>query len=195
MSVSKRFLGGLAVAILSVSQLSTVAIADPPAWAPAHGWRAKNGDDKNTSKTYSRDDDAAYSGSVFGCNGDVLGSLVGGIAGAALGSQFGKGDGKTIAIISGAIVGVLAGGSIGRSVDVSNSECISQTLNNVPDAQPVVWQGSQDRTYSITPTNTFEVAPGAYCREYTSTAKVGSEKQQVQGTACRQPDGSWKIIG
>ncbi|MDF1750728.1 MAG: glycine zipper 2TM domain-containing protein [Alphaproteobacteria bacterium] len=193
MSKTKRLICGLAIGAFTLAQTPTIAFADPPPWAPAHGWRAKQGD--NHSKQRRDNDDTAYSGSIFGCNGDVLGSVVGGLAGAALGSQFGKGDGKTIAIISGAIVGVLAGGSIGRSVDVTNNNCISKTFETVPDSQPVVWQGQQDQTYSITPTNTFEVAPGAYCREYTSTATVSNQQQKVFGTACRQPDGTWKIIG
>lgn len=33
-----------------------------------------------------------------------------------------------------------------------------------------------------------------YCREYTRTIYVGGQAQQGYGTACQQPDGSWKII-
>lgn len=211
MTGSKRVFSALILAAFCVSQIPASAYATPPAHAPAHGWRDKHQNDRHRyddrfdknhhdkNAHYSRHakppQNSAYSGSLFGCNGDVLGGLVGGIAGAALGSQFGKGDGKIVAIISGAIVGVMAGGSIGRSVDITNNNCIAQTMEQIPDSQPVVWRGAQDRTYSITPTKTFEVAPGAYCREYTSTATVAGQQQQVYGTACRQPDGAWKIIG
>ena len=34
-----------------------------------------------------------------------------------------------------------------------------------------------------------------YCREYTRTVRVGGFTQQAYGTACLQPDGSWKIAG
>lgn len=34
---------------------------------------------------------------------------------------------------------------------------------------------------------------GAPCREYTTTVIVGGQEQSAYGTACRQPDGSWKI--
>ena len=37
-------------------------------------------------------------------------------------------------------------------------------------------------------------APSTYCREYTSTATVGGRPVETYGTACRQPDGSWKIV-
>lgn len=32
------------------------------------------------------------------------------------------------------------------------------------------------------------------CREYQSTAVINGKKQPTYGTACRQPDGSWRII-
>ena len=35
---------------------------------------------------------------------------------------------------------------------------------------------------------------GAYCREFQSEVVVGGEKQNAHGTACREPDGSWRIV-
>lgn len=35
---------------------------------------------------------------------------------------------------------------------------------------------------------------GVYCREYTQPVIVGGRKVSSYGTACQQPDGSWKII-
>ncbi|SVA64445.1 uncharacterized protein METZ01_LOCUS117299, partial [marine metagenome] len=35
---------------------------------------------------------------------------------------------------------------------------------------------------------------GSPCREFTTTVLIGGEEQQGYGTACRQSDGSWKII-
>ncbi len=33
-----------------------------------------------------------------------------------------------------------------------------------------------------------------YCREYTQRVQVGGRVQESYGTACQQPDGSWKIV-
>lgn len=33
-----------------------------------------------------------------------------------------------------------------------------------------------------------------YCREYQSSANIAGKTQKTYGTACRQPDGSWRII-
>jgi hypothetical protein len=38
-------------------------------------------------------------------------------------------------------------------------------------------------------------APAAQeCREYQSTAVIDGQPQQTVGTACRQPDGTWRIV-
>lgn len=34
----------------------------------------------------------------------------------------------------------------------------------------------------------------AYCREYQTTARINGALQKTYGTACRQPDGSWRIV-
>ena len=39
-----------------------------------------------------------------------------------------------------------------------------------------------------------ETAQMGPCREYITTATVNGEQQQTYGRACRQPDGSWKLI-
>ena len=47
---------------------------------------------------------------------------------------------------------------------------------------------------AITPVETYQTSSGEYCREYVQTITVGGERQQAYGTACRQPDGAWKIL-
>jgi hypothetical protein len=32
-----------------------------------------------------------------------------------------------------------------------------------------------------------------YCREYTKNVQIGNRTEQSYGTACQQPDGSWRI--
>lgn len=40
----------------------------------------------------------------------------------------------------------------------------------------------------------FYSRDGRQCREYQSTAMVGGRPQPVYGTACLEPDGSWRIV-
>lgn len=35
---------------------------------------------------------------------------------------------------------------------------------------------------------------GRYCREYQSQVTVGGQIQPAYGTACRMPDGAWRIV-
>lgn len=40
----------------------------------------------------------------------------------------------------------------------------------------------------------YQATDGRYCREYQATITVGGQQQQSFGTACLQPDGSWRIV-
>ncbi|MFC3674095.1 hypothetical protein [Ferrovibrio xuzhouensis] len=44
------------------------------------------------------------------------------------------------------------------------------------------------------PAPAVAAAPEPYCREYRSTSTVDSKPVPSYGKACRQPDGSWKIV-
>ncbi|HLO78980.1 MAG TPA: RT0821/Lpp0805 family surface protein, partial [Magnetospirillum sp.] len=56
------------------------------------------------------------------------------------------------------------------------------------------WNNPDSGHYgTVTPTRTYEAAPGQYCREYQQTINVGGQEQRSFGTACRQSDGSWRV--
>jgi surface antigen len=44
------------------------------------------------------------------------------------------------------------------------------------------------------PSRTYQTASGQYCREFQQTVTIAGEENQGFGTACRQSDGSWKIV-
>ncbi|MFQ5773127.1 MAG: RT0821/Lpp0805 family surface protein [Kiloniellaceae bacterium] len=166
----------------------------PPPWAPAHGYRAKHKRKDRHAEAYPYV--PPFDLGLGRCNREVLGSVLGGAAGAAIGAQIGRGDGQTAAIIGGAILGVLVGGSVGRMMDEVDQHCIGQALEHAPDGQAIVWKDpNAGAQYQVVPTQTFQRPDGRYCREYTTTATVGGRTQQVYGTACRQPDGSWQLNG
>src|SRR5919109_1467163 len=124
--------------------------------------------------------------------GGLGGAAAGGLLGAALG---GKGTG----IAAGAILGGLIGGAIGDRLDAADrakaSAAASQALESVPSGQSVAWRNPDSGNSGVvTPVRTYQTATGQYCREYTQTITVGGERHQSYGTACRQPDGTWKIV-
>ncbi|GMR08143.1 MAG: RT0821/Lpp0805 family surface protein [Gammaproteobacteria bacterium] len=121
------------------------------------------------------------------------GRVVGGILGGVLGAQVGKGKGRTIAIIAGTIAGVYIGGSIGKSMDENDRYRSQQALETNRTNQPASWTNPDNgNQYTVTPTNTYTASSGEPCREYTTEAVIDGRKEIIRGTACREPDGSWR---
>ena len=125
---------------------------------------------------------------------EEAGMIIGGILGGVLGAQVGKGHGQTAAIIAGTMIGSSIGGNIGRSMDETDRLKTAHTLETVRTGVSSSWVNPDTRNrYTVVPTRTYERSAGAPCREYTVDAVVGGKTQKVYGTACRQPDGSWKV--
>lgn len=123
--------------------------------------------------------------------GAVAGAVVGGV----VGSTIGGGTGRTVAIVAGTVAGALIGGSIGRKMDEADRIKAAQALERTPTGQHSTWKNPDNgNQYTVTPTRTYEASTGP-CREYTMDATVDGKQDQVRGTACRQPDGSWKSTG
>ncbi len=133
--------------------------------------------------------------SLTGCSTNQdTGTLVGGVAGGLLGSQFGGGGGRIAATIIGAGAGAFIGNQIGKSMDETDRLKAQQALNDSKTGQSTAWKNPDTGdSYTITPTKTYQ-KNDSYCREFTQTATVADKPQQVYGTACRQPDGTWKIV-
>lgn len=106
------------------------AKADPPDWAPAHGWRHHHGDDdeqqviivQQPAPVYAAPPPAAYAPPPPppACSGlqtsEVMGALAGAAGGGLVGSKFGKGSGKLATTGMGVAAGALVGDRVGRSL-------------------------------------------------------------------------------
>lgn len=174
-------------------------VADPPPWAPAHGYRAKN---KHKVKAdYRRYDEVAYVQKTrdYGiarstCNREAVGALVGGALGGLAGSQIGKGDGKVAAAVAGTIVGVLVGQSVGARMDQIDQACTGQAVERADDYQTVSWTNPDTGArYNVAPTGIYEMG-GRYCRGYVTRVIIDNTIETVEGRACREADGSWRKV-
>lgn len=47
---------------------------------------------------------------------------------------------------------------------------------------------------AIPASDPYRTSDGRYCREYQAQVIVNGAPQQSYGTACRQPDGSWRVV-
>ncbi|MCF8474788.1 MAG: glycine zipper 2TM domain-containing protein [Emcibacter sp.] len=131
-----------------------------------------------------------------------FGTFLGAIAGAAVGSAIGdNGDGTThfLAVTTGALAGAAIGNSIGKSLDDADRREMERNrqiaLETYASGQTATWynpDSGNSGTYRPKPAYQDEV--GAYCREYQQTITIGGKTEEAYGRACRQPDGTWKII-
>jgi len=122
------------------------------------------------------------------------GMVIGGVLGGVLGSQVGDGRGQTAATIIGTIAGVAIGGAVGRSMDDMDRMRMAATLETTRTGVTTAWVNPDTgNQFNMVPTVTHEYETGP-CREYTLDAIIGGRSEQVYGTACRQPDGSWQIV-
>lgn len=134
---------------------------------------------------------------LTGCvaNREESGALTGAIVGAAVGSTVGKGHGRALAVWLGAVVGASIGSAIGKHMDEHDRMKTANVLETQRTNTPTTWVNPDTRnTYTVTPTRTYMVAEGSPCREFTLDAMIGGKTEEIYGTACRQADGSWKVI-
>jgi len=125
----------------------------------------------------------------------MLGGLLGAGAGAGIAALAG---GSPAAIIGSAIGGALLGGIVGHKMDDNDKQKATQAAQQAFEknaaGQPSAWNNPDSgNSGSVTPTKTYQLANGQYCRQYEQTVTIGGEKHQTYGTACRQGDGTWQI--
>lgn len=123
------------------------------------------------------------------------GVIAGGIAGGLIGNTIGGGSGRILATAAGAIAGAVIGGAIGRNMDRTDRLRMNQALDNNPIGEPAYWRNPNSHThYEVVPVKDVNIDGNPYCREYRTVAHIAGKKQQVYGTACRQPDGTWQAV-
>ncbi|MEE8280257.1 MAG: RT0821/Lpp0805 family surface protein [Alphaproteobacteria bacterium] len=128
------------------------------------------------------------------------GTLIGAAAGGLLGAQFGKGSGKLAATAAGALLGALVGSEVGRSLDRADRLAMARTTHSALETgranEPVMWTNPDSgHRGTVTPQPAYQTPQGQYCREYQQTVTIGGRTERAYGTACRQPDGTWKTVG
>jgi surface antigen len=137
---------------------------------------------------------------LMGCETTGPKTAIGGLGGAAAGGLLGAAlGGGGAGIAAGTILGGLLGGAIGDRMDAADrrqaQSAATHALETSPSGKSIAWRNPDTgNTGSVTPVRTYQTATGQYCREYTQTITIGGEKHQSYGTACREPDGSWRVV-
>lgn len=128
----------------------------------------------------------------------ALGAGLGAVAGGFLGGQFGGGSGKTALAVAGALAGAWAGSTIAGRLSAQDRGYYDQAAvqaQTAPVGQTINWYNPNSGAQgTITPTRVGQSNVGETCREYQQTITVGGRTERAYGTACKQADGTWRIV-
>lgn len=120
-------------------------------------------------------------------------------AGAATGATIGAVTGHAltdspIGALIGAIIGASVGADIGRQLDEADRLRTAYALEYYRTGDTHRWANPDTgHRYSCTPTRTYDGDRGP-CREFTLLTIIEGERAEIQGTACRDRDGTWRTL-
>jgi surface antigen len=76
------------------------------------------------------------------------------------------------------------------------AQALQLALNEVGDGVTLVWRrpasGLEGR---IKPVSAFRDDQGRICRHLVYSLALGGYRREIEGVACRDPDGSWSLSG
>jgi surface antigen len=125
---------------------------------------------------------------------EQVGSVAGGVVGGIVGSQIGGGSGKVAAAATGAFLGTVLGAQVGKYMDKVDKMQMQSALENTPTGEMKSWKNPDNgNSYQVQPTRTYYEGQQP-CREYVTHAKIGGKSEKIVGQACRQTDGTWRIV-
>lgn len=178
----------IAVLALGLGFAAEPALATPPPWAPAHGWRAKN--DPFYVGYAGRQWSDDYGVIQGRCDTDKVLAAVGAVAGGAIGNRVSSPEGRVIATIVGAIVGGVVGNAIGTQIDKNDRACVGQALELARVGQRVRWTNpATGVSYTVRPTEDL----ADRCRKFELTTGGRTKSKPVSMTGCAGNDGEWRL--
>ena len=75
-------------------------------------------------------------------------------------------------------------------------QALELALSELGDGVTLVWQRRERGLVGrITPVSAFRDDHGRVCRHVVYSLALGAYRRQVEGVACRKPDGSWSLSG
>lgn len=75
----------------------------------------------------------------------------------------------------------------------SARDALQSALESLRSRATYKWQDSAGSGGSVTPTRTFRIATGHFCREYTEVVSSPAGLISTSRVACRDADGIWKV--
>lgn len=183
-----------AILASSVIALSLPAVADPPAHAPAHGWRAKQKGQKHHIGRSGHEWELDYGVQSGNCDRRAIATALGSVAGAYIANRVADRENRTVATLIGAAAGALIGNRIGRNFDKPDEACLGHALELGNTGQAVSWTNEASGVrYQVVPGADRDRA-GSACREFSFTAVADYGRSTRQSLACESEPGVWQVV-
>ncbi len=97
------------------------------------------------------------------------------------------------AMLTGSLAASAPGSLAARVMDDSDRRCAASALETLSNGEPSAWLNHDTGdSFVFTPTRGFDQR-GVRCREFRLEVTVGGRPDGIGGSACRQPDGSWRV--
>tara|TARA_R110000824_G_scaffold118960_15_gene272355 strand:+ start:46714 stop:47232 length:519 start_codon:yes stop_codon:yes gene_type:complete len=103
--------------------------------------------------------------------------------------------GSDDALAAVAIVGgVILGAALLSAAAQSQPQTVYAPAPNYNSGYGSSYGYDQTPVQAVPTSDIYRAQSGQYCREYESSANIGGRMTYGYGTACQQPDGSWRVV-
>jgi surface antigen len=124
------------------------------------------------------------------------GSVPGANPGVVIDSPVGSGVGEApVGALEGALLGADVGASLADGDRPIALQAEYEALEYGRSGQLTRWRNRKSGNGGEISVGSSYQVNRLECREYTHTVSIGGRNRVVRGTACRQPDGIWRVLG
>jgi surface antigen len=153
---------------------------------------------KRYAKTYTYTDDSYYQQ----CRNapDPAGVIAGALIGGLLGNAVGNNGGRAGTTVAGVIIGGAVGASLTKNLDCEDRGFAYKTYydgfnSGRPNTRYQWYNGRNDHNGELQVRDYYNDADGFRCANFNQVIYVYGRPQETRGRACKQPDGTWAIVG
>jgi surface antigen len=166
--------------VAAVAAIGGAAFAEPPPWAPAHGLRAKQGRTGEIVRL------SPFATGGEACDRERLARVV----------REAVEPPTRATTLEEAVLEVLRGGDIGAVVRRIERNCLGAVLAGVPEGRIVAWEDARgpSRRHRVNAVRSYIDSRGRPCRVYRAWSAADGRVGESFDTACREPDGSWRVL-
>ena len=152
--------------------------------------------DQRHARTYTYNDDVYYQ--QCRSSSDPAGVIVGALIGGLLGNAAGNRNNRGASTAAGVILGGAAGAALTKNMDCNDRSYAYKTyyngLNSERPGSRYTWRNPDNGHRGDFTVGRYYNDPDNFrCADFTQTIYINGRPDPARGTACRQPDGSWKL--